>query len=173
MGPELTLGMQVAGTALSMAGGFKSASAAQEEGYAKGQAADFVAGQYEQKAGQERASSQRDFINERRKMRLAQSRAIAVGAASGGGIDTGIADIIGDIASEGEFRALTALYTGEEKARGYEMEAEGKRFEAGQYRRAGHLKADAQRYSTMGGGASSFATIMSSPEAKSLKAKYG
>ena len=75
---------------------------------------------------------------QRRQGRLLSSRALAVAAASGAGAgDPTVENIIGDIGAEGEFRALSEMFIGEERARGLEMEADLRIFEAGQERIAG------------------------------------
>lgn len=75
----------------------------------------------ESQAGQERAAAQRAAIEEARRGRYVGSRAQAISAASGGGsLDPYIA---ANITGESEFRAMTALYQGEERARGYEYGA--------------------------------------------------
>ena len=59
--------------------------------------------QLEEKAGQERAISQRKAVNVRRQAKLAESRALALAAASGGGAsDPTVMNIISGIAGEGE-----------------------------------------------------------------------
>lgn len=91
-------------------------------------AAEFKAAQLEQNAGQQNAAAQRMAMEKRRQARYAQSRALAVAAASGGGSDPGVIDIISDLAQEGEYRALADIYQGEEAARQLRMGAAGERF---------------------------------------------
>lgn len=184
MGAPVTVGMNVAGTALSFMGRRKQANAQAAEANARAasmameaqsrlaQAAyqdeqagamdeqallqeqqaeaqaialGFQAAQYAQQAGQERASAQRGALNERKRQRLAMSRALALGAASGGGADPGLMSIIGDIVEEGEFRFLSELYAGEERGRGLEMASEARAFEAGETRRGGAMLAGSTR----------------------------
>ena len=98
--------------------------------------------QLDTKAGLERASSQREAMEERRKARLLQSRGLAVAAASGGGADDpGVVNILADIAGEGEYRSLTALYEGNERAFGLESEAKARRKEAKNVKTAGYIGA--------------------------------
>lgn len=131
LGGLFTLGeaFSVGGTIL---GAFTSAAGARQAGRADNTLAVYQAKQAEQQAGQERAAAQRQAMEERRRARLAQSRAIAVGAASGAGTGGNVLDILGDLNTEGEYRAQSALFTGEEKARGYEMSASAKRYEGAQ-----------------------------------------
>lgn len=123
----------IAGTAISAAGALESGRAAQSN-------ANFQAAQMTQQAAQERAAGSRAAAEEARRKRLIQSRAMAVGAASGGGVDY---RGIGEIEEEGEMRVLSALYEGEERGRGMDVGAAGKRFggkaarAASQYRAVG------------------------------------
>ena len=86
--------------------------------------AAYESAQLKQMAGQERATSQRQALEQWREGRLAQSRAIARAAASGAGAsDPTVMKIIGDLAAEGDYNARAALFTGEETARGLEDKA--------------------------------------------------
>ena len=99
----------------------------------------------EQSAGQERAAAQRGAIEQQRQGRLVGSRAQAISAASGGGaLDPSIVNLMGDLGSEADFRAATALYQGEDTARGLEYSAvlqraagQGDLYAGEVYRRAG------------------------------------
>ena len=78
----------------------------------------------ELKAGQERAVSQRAAIEQRRRGALVSSRAQSLAAASGAGaLDPTVVGIMGDLETETEIRTLTALYEGEETAKGLEFGA--------------------------------------------------
>lgn len=102
----------------------------------------------EQEAGQERARGQRAAMDERRQQRLLEGDVRAAAVASGGGsLDPSIVNILGDIGTEGEVRALTRLYGGEEAARGLEhgaalerAGAEGDLFAAQTARQAGEAE---------------------------------
>jgi len=119
-----------------------SASEQAKAGKAADRLAQFKAKQLEQKAGQERAVSQRKAASARRTARYAESRALALAAASGGGAsDPTVVNIMAGIAGEGEMAAQAALYEGEERARGSEMGAEASRYEGTQAKRAGYIKA--------------------------------
>jgi hypothetical protein len=107
--------------------------------------------QLNQQAGQERAMSQRQLINERRQQNLVSSKATAQIAAGGGDItDAGSQDILAGIEQEGTYRALTALYTGEEKAKGLEYEGLVKRAEGKAAKKAGVMNAFGTLASTAG-----------------------
>ena len=85
---------------------------------------DAQASAMEQSAGQERAASQRGAVEQRRQGRLVGSRAQAFAAASGGGaLDPTVVNLLGDLGNEADFRAATALYQGEDAARGREYSA--------------------------------------------------
>jgi hypothetical protein len=87
-------------------------------------AAESEAGQLESIAGQTRAASQREMANRRRSARYAQSRALAVAAASGAGAsDPTVSNLISELEGEGEYGALAAMYEGEERARSLEFGA--------------------------------------------------
>jgi hypothetical protein len=121
---------------------------ASQKGQAKSEAL-----QLEQQAGQDRASSQRAAGEQRRSARYLQSRVQALAAASGAGAsDPTVVNLIGDIAGEGEFRALSALYEGESSARGMEYGARLARKTGKAAATASYLKAG----STLLGGASSW-----------------
>lgn len=109
--PAATLAL--GGTAISTVGQLQAGAAEQ-------QAANFQAAQLTQQAQAERASSQAEAQEERRQKELRISRARAVAAASGGGQDF---DLLGDLEEDGELRALTALWEGEERARGRKLQA--------------------------------------------------
>jgi hypothetical protein len=123
---------QAIGTVLSVVGQAKAGSDT-------ARAAEFQAAQLDQNAGQYRAAAQRSAEEARRQARLAGSRVQAL--ARGGGGDESIVRLQGEIAGEGELRALTAMYEGEERARGAEMQAAGRRFEGKNARRAANLGA--------------------------------
>lgn len=107
---------------------------------------EFQGKQLEQKAGQDRASAQRQAMEERRQSTLAQSRVQAL--AGGGGTDESILGLTGDIAGEGEYNALASIYEGEESAMGRETQAVGLRMEGKAKRRAANWKSASTIMST-------------------------
>jgi hypothetical protein len=148
---ELAAPLMIASTVLSAAGTISAGNAARG-------AANFEAAQMTQKAGQERATAQRSAIEQRRRANLTNSRAQAVAAASGGGAaDPTVTNLMTDITGRGEYNALSEIFSGEEKARGFEMGASARRYEGAQARQASLISA---------GG-----TILSS--ASTLYSKYG
>ncbi len=155
MGAE-TLGIAfkvftVASTALQVVGTLQAGKAEQQAANARAAALEHQAKQAEQAAGQERAASQRASIEQRRQAQLVESRALAVAAGSGAGAgDPTVENILGEIGAEGEFRALSELFIGEERARGLETQADINVFEAAQQRTAGAVALSASRGKAFG-----------------------
>lgn len=132
--------LMIATTAISTVGTLAGASAEaanyKAEGKAQEAVAEYEASQLRYKAGQERASAQRAAEQERRKGRLAASRARAVAAASGGGATAPtVMDILSTLRGQSEYNAGVAMYEGEETAKGLEAQAENTEAE-GKYARA-------------------------------------
>jgi hypothetical protein len=138
MADPVTL-LMVASSAMSIIGQQSAAKSQQ-------QALDYQAKQQEQKAGQDRAIAQRQGMEDRRQSRLAASRLQAL--AGGGGADESVLSLTGDIAGEGEYNALTAMYEGEQSALGREGQAAGLRMEGKAARRAANYKSASTILST-------------------------
>lgn len=135
----------------SLAEGNASARAAKAAAKQAKKAGKYESQQYTQQANAERATAQRQSIEERRASRIAQSRAIAVAAASGGGAsDPTVTKIVGDLAADGEYNALSALYSGEEAARGLEMAGAGSLYEGNNAASAYRARANAYRNAARG-----------------------
>jgi hypothetical protein len=113
---------------MAVVGGMQQSSAIKAAGKAQLAEAQYRAAQGRQIAGQERASGQRQYIEDKRKGRLAQSRAIALSAA-GGGTTGDVSDIIGDLGSESEYSALTSLFEANDRASQLESGADLALFE--------------------------------------------
>lgn len=153
------------GTVLSVAGQMQASKAAKKQAESQKQAADYEAAQMNQLAGQTQAASQRAAMNERRRAGMIASRGLAVAGASGGGAsDPTVVNLLADIEGEGAFRAATALYQGEDKARQYRMGATGKEFEGAVALQGGQARASAYQLSAFG------STLQG---AGSLYGKYG
>lgn len=135
-------------TILSAGGAAVSAAGAVQSGNAQDAAAQYQAAQLEAAGKAETAAAQRKAEEDRRQSRLMQSRARAVGAASGGGIDL---DLAGDIAADGEYRALTSLWEGAEAAKGRSAQAAATMTEGKIRKKTGLLKAGS---TILGGGSS-------------------
>ena len=134
MAHALPIALAVGGAAISGAGTIIGA-------HDKDKALRKEALQLERQAGIERAASQRKAMEEKRQARLVASRAQAVGAATGGALDPTVVNAMADIEGEGEFRALTALYEGEEEARGLEAQAVARRKEGKNAKKASYFQA--------------------------------
>jgi hypothetical protein len=127
----------IAGTALSAVGMV-------QQGQAQKKASEYQARQMEANAKTENALAQRRAMQERRKANILQSNLQARAAAGGGGaLDPSIVDLGGDIAAEGEMRALSALWEGEERGKGLMAGAGAARYEGAQAARAGYMGAGA------------------------------
>jgi hypothetical protein len=83
--------------------------------------ANFLAGQQLEAAARSRAVGQRQALDERRQTAILESALQA--RAGGGGMDPTVVKLSTDIAGEGEYRALSALYEGESGALGLESQA--------------------------------------------------
>lgn len=135
MAEPITTGIMVIGTALNVAGTLMTGRSADDS--AKAEAA-----QMRQQAGQERATSQRVAIERRREAELASSRARALAGASGASSDdVTMQNITSRISQQGEYNALTAMFEGEERARGLEYGADVRRAQGKTARRASFLGA--------------------------------
>lgn len=155
----------VLGTALQYSAQKKAAKAAEEQARNEDIAADYEARQLEHQAGQVVAISQREALDERKKARLLESRALALAAASGGGAsDPTIVKIMSDIAGEGAYRAQTALYEGAEESRRLMKGAEARRMGGTMAGQSALSMAKAREIASVG-------TLFSG--AGSLYAKYG
>lgn len=135
-------GIETIATVISAAGTVLSTVGAIQQGNAARKSANFEAQQLEMNAKSERASAQRAAFEKRREARLAASRAKALAAAGGGSVtDPTVTNLLGDIASEGEYNAAAALYAGEERAKTNQMAASARRFEGQQAKNASTILA--------------------------------
>ena len=137
-------------TLITTAASAISSIGAIQAGRSQQAASNYQAAQLEAAAKTERAVAQREAMEERRQKDLMISRARAVGAASGGGQDI---SLLGEIEEDAELRALTAIWQGEEAAKGRKAQAAASRFEGQQLKRAGFTKG----VSTLLAGATTFA----------------
>ena len=129
--PAIAMASMAASTLIGGFSAIQQGQAQRQAGEAQNRAAQYQAqlrnaqaAAMEQGAGQERAAAQRAAIEQRRQGRFVGSRAQAIAAASGGGaLDPSIVNLMGDLGSEADFRAATALYQGEDRARSLEYGA--------------------------------------------------
>ena len=124
-----------ASTVISAYGQSQAADAQEEASRAQGAAlrasaearkvaADYQAAQLRVNAGQAQAQGQAASVDEMRRSRLIQSRALALAAASGGGAsDPTVIHLISNLALEGELARRTQLYNGDERARSLRNQA--------------------------------------------------
>lgn len=76
------------------------------------------------------AATTRELAEEQRKKEFIYSRALAVAAASGAGVDDpGMVALLGDLNAEGEYRVLSKLWSGQDEAEGLNFRAEAARRE--------------------------------------------
>jgi hypothetical protein len=129
----------------------------------------------QQQAGQEQASSQRQAIEERQKeaLVLSSDRAVAAGGGTTGS-DPSVVTVEGQVGAKGEYNALSALYTGNERAAGLNTQASLDRYSGTQALQAGNFSADASNFRANNMRVSSVGTIFGGvAQAGSLYAKYG
>lgn len=129
----------VAGTLVSMQG-------AQAAAQSQKQAKEFEAAQRQQQAQESRAAAQRQALEHVRQGNIAQSSLQARAAASGAGAsDETVIGLGEDLGGRSEYQRLMDIYTGENRARGYQDMATAARMEgdaaltAGKYRATGTL----------------------------------
>lgn len=123
--------LQVGGTILSTAGTVAAANSASAVG-------DWEARQMEERAKAEQAAASQEAENRRKEAEFVMSRARAVGAQSGGGIDYGL---LGDIEEEADYRVGMAIVEGDERAKGTRMQSAAARADGQMKRNAGYLRA--------------------------------
>lgn len=132
---------------LKSAAYWKQGTAEKAAGEAKGRASDFTAQSMRVRGGQEFAASQREMLNEKKKTDLVQSALQARSAAQGGASDPSVVKMAGDIAAEGKYRQMTALYKGEDIQNYLENAARMKNYEGAEFRRAGEIAKRGSRMS--------------------------
>lgn len=158
----------VAGAAavVSTVGNISAGNAAKRAGLEQQNEANYEAAQERVNAGQAIAASQRAAEEQRRQGDLVQSRAIALLAASGGGVtDPSAVTLLASNAGETAYRSAVALYEGEDKARTMRAQATATEMggraaaQAGRDRQiaslfqaAGSLANGASMFSNYGGG---------------------
>lgn len=128
----LTTILSAVGTAVSAVGTIAG-------GAAQKSAADYQAAQLEQQGKEEIAASQREAEQARKEKNFVLSRQQAVAGSSGlGALDETVQDLAGDVAQQGAVNEQTALYGGQERAKGRRAQAasarlEGKAAQIGSY----------------------------------------
>lgn len=142
----------VVGTGLSAISSITGARAQEAQAKSQQNMLNYKAEQARVQAGQQRAASQRTAAEQRRRAAIVSSNARAAAATSGGSVsDPTVQNIIGNIEGEGEYRALTSLYQGEDAARGMETQANLWNYEGDQYAQAGETKSSSTLFSGIAG----------------------
>lgn len=122
--------LQASSTILSAGGQYASGRAARTVGSMRKAEADWEAMQLEQDASQSLGVGMRAAQDETLKALYANSKALAMAAASGAGAsDPTVMALIARTAGEGTYRAQTAMYEGEAQARMDRLKAAGLRFQ--------------------------------------------
>ncbi len=107
-----SVGTFIAANPMLVAGGINAVGSIYE-GVNAQQNADIMAKQLKAKGDDEMAASQREAMKRRKESTLANSRNIAVAAASGAGVDNPtVTDIMSDVEAQGAYNALTEMYRG-------------------------------------------------------------
>ena len=121
--------------------------------------------QDESDANSAQVQAQAAAANERKRAKIVRSRALSIAGASGAGVsDPTVVDILAGIDTEGEVRALNALYEGDTAAAGLRTAAKAHRKMGNAAQNAGYLNAA----SSVAGGVGKYAE--NNP---SFFAKYG
>lgn len=132
------------GTIVNVMGSIQQGEAAQQQAAYQAKIAEI-------RGKEEFAAGQRRMLAERRKKELALSALQARSAASTGDTtDPGIINLGAGIEEEGEMRALTEFYRGENAKRGYQDAAAAARFQGDQAQTASYWKAGGSLLSGIG-----------------------
>jgi hypothetical protein len=123
--------MELVGTMFAVVGQLKQGKAAKAAGKYQNALA-------EKRADEERAVASKKSQEMTSRGRLAVSRARAVGAASGGGLDY---DLMGDLSEEGTRNSLNAIWEGENAAVNSEAQGAGAIYEGNMKNQASKFKA--------------------------------
>jgi hypothetical protein len=123
--------LQIGGTVLSTGGAIAGGIAAKKS-------ADFESDQLKAQGKAQLAEGSRRAELEDRQKRLVMSRARAVGATSGGGVDN---SLLGAIEEEGTYRTLVANWEGEDALSGMNTQAAARRTTGRSKRTGGYLTA--------------------------------
>lgn len=140
----------IIGSAFQMSGTLMASEGHKWAGKRKREAKNFEAEQMESYAGQIKASTQRAAAEERKKMELIESRAMALAAMSGGASDVSVVDAMSALSGMGAYRSMVALYEGEAKAREMRIGARVRRHEGILAEAGAEIDADTTMMTGMG-----------------------
>ena len=144
-------GLSGVGSLLGAAAQFNAGRAAGAQGKATQAAKEAEARIARIRAGQERAASQRKMHAARERENLIQSQIQARSAASGAGAaDPTVANLAGDLAAEGEYRAQSALYEGNSFSDYLNSLADIKQWEGNEAAKAGKYAAKTGKFAALG-----------------------
>ncbi len=126
---------------LAAAGAAVTTVSAIQQGQAQQQQAQAEARALVNKSNADASAAQRQAQDYRRQAQYAISRGQALAAASGAGAtDPTVVNVLGQIAGEGDYRALTSLYTGETQSQNDLSGAQAARNEGSAAGKAGFLR---------------------------------
>lgn len=141
------------GTGLSVGGGLLAANASKQEAKLNSrldqQRAGIEAGNLDKRATEERAASQRDAEQTRRRTKMILSEQEAKAAADGGGMGGSIADIMASTEAQGKLSEERDYYLGESRAAGLNEQAAMTRWGAGANAAASKYKAKSDYTGTL------------------------
>lgn len=137
----IEIGLAALGAVTSLVGGLQQASSIRAAGKAQQAEYEYRAKQAQVAAGQERASGQRGAIEQARRLRLAQSEALASGAASGRTGDGSFFNVMSALESEGQYAKDFALFESEDRAVGLEDQSDMLKYEGRNARIAANTEA--------------------------------
>lgn len=141
------------GTGVGAVGGVASAIAGREEAKMNAKLdsarAKVEAGNLEARATEERAASQREADQTRRRTQMILSEQTAKAAAGGGGTGGSIADIMASTEAQGKLSEQRDYYLGESRAAGLNDQANMTRWGAGAGNAAAKYKANADYSGTL------------------------
>ena len=154
--------MAGAGAGAGVAGGNIAAQGALDAGNAQLSAAQYEAAQMRQNAMQAQAIGSVRAQTAANNSLVAQSHALAVAAASGGGaLDPSVVNVISKLAGEGSLAAQTEVYNGNEVARQTNNKADATVYAGGLKQYAGQIDANAYKVKQIGSLISSASSIYS------------
>ena len=136
--------MGIIGGVIGLVGSIVSAAAMQRQAAAERNAAEYNAQVNEQRAMMERAAAQRTSLEKKEKKDYALSALQARAAASGGGAgvnDPTVINLATEIEGKGEYAAMLDMYSGEQKGRYQEAEADIGRYIGEEKAKASEVKA--------------------------------
>lgn len=145
------LGLMSLGTVSQYLGNREASKTARAQAKMARVRAEFDAWQAEEDSKESIAIAQREAMEERRQSDIVASRALAVAAASGGGVsDPTIVNLIARIKGEGAYRAAVAMYEGESRARQYRLAAASSRYGGAQAQLEGARQQVGYAYRNLG-----------------------